>query len=219
MDDEPDANLGRIREQYILVRRRSCLTILVEILFVTAVIGFIGYRERDSLLAAIGEALVVSRPALHSDAIIVLGGGTSERQLYAAELYRQGLAPIVLATGAPPGDTPRMTTLHAAGVPDTAILMANGTHNTRDDSVQSLHFAERLHWHRIILVTDPFHMRRSLWTFDTAFRGSGIAIDPRPAPTPWFHADRWWRDENSFVAVDEEYLKLLFYVAHGYISL
>ena len=48
------------------------------------------------MLTAIGRQLVDEDPLQPSDAIIVLAGRTPEREIEAADLYRAGLAPIVV---------------------------------------------------------------------------------------------------------------------------
>lgn len=110
-----------------------------------------------------------------ADAIIVLGalvlpdgepsGSLRARAAAAAELYHEGRAGIVVATGAhhqqPPGEaivTRRL--LLAAGVPDSAILLEEKSRNTHGN----LLFARGLvpHAHRVLLVTEPFHLARAL---------------------------------------------------------
>jgi len=34
----------------------------------------------------------------------------------------------------------------------------------------------------------------------------------------WFNADHWWQSEQGFISVNDEYLKLVYYVARGYIT-
>jgi uncharacterized SAM-binding protein YcdF (DUF218 family) len=71
-------------------------------------------------------------------------------------------------------------------------------------------------WHTALLVTDPYHSLRSLWTFQAAFKDTSLSVWPDPVVGGWFDADHWWQSEDGFVAVDEEYLKLAYYVLHGY---
>ncbi len=183
-------------------------------------ISFFGvYRLRGMWLPAVGQALVVTPSVRSADVIIVLGGGDGDRSPYAAQLYNQRLAPHVIATGAPDGTTAQQTPLVKLGVPTVAITLANGTQNTEDDAQHCLTLMREYGWQSAILVTDPYHSRRSLWTFRTAFAATSIAIWPAPVPDGWFDASTWWRTEDGFVAVNEEYLKLAYYLARGYIRL
>jgi uncharacterized SAM-binding protein YcdF (DUF218 family) len=102
------------------------------------------------------------------------------------------------------------------GVPRRAIVLANGTQNTREDALRSRQIMEEEGWHTALLVTDPYHARRSQWTFQTAFKNTQLSVWPAPVVGSWFDADHWWQSEDGFVAVDEEYIKLAFYVLRGY---
>jgi uncharacterized SAM-binding protein YcdF (DUF218 family) len=150
--------------------------------------------------------------------IIVLGGGDGDRDRYASVLYHQGLAKEVIATGGPIGTDAGALGLVTLGVPRDAIVLANGTQNTRDDALRSRQLMQQRGWTSALLVTDPYHARRSLWTFRAAFAGSTLKVSPAPVVGGSFDADHWWQTENGFVAVDEEYLKLVYYVARGYIT-
>jgi uncharacterized SAM-binding protein YcdF (DUF218 family) len=73
-------------------------------------------------------------------------------------------------------------------------------------------------WRTGLLVTDPYHARRSLWTFRTTLAGTALDVSPAPVVDGWFSADHWWQTEDGFVAVDEEYIKLVYYLLRGYVS-
>ncbi len=64
-------------------------------------------------------------------------------------------------------------------------------------------------WHSLLLVTDRFHTRRALRTFQTMAPNAIIAVsapdDSRYTP------ERWWTTEEGLVAVVTELLKLGFY--------
>jgi hypothetical protein len=48
---------------------------------------------------------------------------------------------------------------------------------------------------RVLLVTSAHHSRRAWIVFETIC--SGIRFVSVPAPDPYYHPDRWWRDESS----------------------
>jgi len=181
--------------------------------------GFLAYRTRSDWLPMMGRALYVSPHLQRADVIVVLGGGDGDRQRYAAELYHQGFANYLITTGAPIGSDTGARELTARGVPRGAIVLANGTQNTRQDAELSRQLILAHGWKSAILVTDPYHIRRALWTFQTAFGGTAVQISPAPVVGGWFNADVWWQSDDGFVVVAEEYLKLVYYVAHGYITL
>ncbi|HEX5417496.1 MAG TPA: YdcF family protein [Chloroflexota bacterium] len=179
--------------------------------------GFLAYRERDGWLPVIGRALAINSQVQHADVIVVLGGGDGDRARYAATLYHQGLADHLITTGSPVGSDAGAVALTNEGVPRDAIVLANGTQSTREDAEETRKLIQSHGWKTALLVTDPYHIRRAFWTFRTAFEGDEVEIYPAPVVGGWFDADHWWQSENGFAVVDEEYLKLVYYLAHGYI--
>jgi uncharacterized SAM-binding protein YcdF (DUF218 family) len=178
----------------------------------------LGFASRALWLPAIGHALEVPADVRPADVIVVLGGGNGDRARYAGELFARGLAQHVIATGGPLGTETGADDLVTHGVPRRVIVLANGTQNTRGDALRSRQIMEGEGWHTALLVTDPYHIRRSLLTFQGAFRGGPLTVWPAPVVGSWFDADHWWQSEEGFVAVDEEYLKLAYYLVRGYVS-
>jgi len=211
---------GDSREETRLNPRRratgcavGCLT--VGILLVAVVV--VGFQARHAWLPVVGRALNVASDLQPADVIIVLGGGDGDRAVYAGQLYHQGLARHVIATGSPTGTDSGATGLVAQGVPRDAIVLANGSQNTHEDAILSKHLMEENTWRTALLVTDPYHARRSLWTFRTEFQDGSLLVRSAPVVHSWFNADRWWTTEEGFVAVNEEYLKTFYYLVRGYI--
>jgi uncharacterized SAM-binding protein YcdF (DUF218 family) len=178
----------------------------------------IAYSSRGHWLPVVGEALNVPSEIQSADVIVVLGGGDNSRPRYAGQLFQRGLASHLIATGAPVGSSESTRQLEADGVPGGAIVLASGTISTHDDALRTRSLMEQNGWHTALLVTDPYHIRRSLWTFETAFIDSGLTVWPAPVIGGTFDANHWWRTEDGFVDVDEEYLKLAYYLARGYIQ-
>jgi vancomycin permeability regulator SanA len=132
-----------------------------------------------------------ARPA---DAIIVLGcnpyapeGGPSvcmrARGGHAAALYRQGLAPWVIATGGPTEQGPTEATvlarvLEADGVPASAILRDDAALDTIQNIRNSRAIMVAHNLHSAILVTEPFHIRRAT----LIAHDFGLLVYPSPAP-------------------------------------
>ena len=196
---------------------RGCALACLLGVFAIVVGGFIAYRTRYDWLPFLGHALGIRPDVQHADVIVVLGGGDGDRARYAAELYHQGLADHLIATGSPVGSDAGAVALTNEGVPRSAIVLANGTQSTREDAEMTRTLIQAHGWKTALLVTDPYHIRRATWTFRTDFEGDGIQVYPAPVVGGWFDADHWWRTEDGFAVVDEEYLKMVYYIAHGYI--
>ncbi len=174
-------------------------------------------------LTALGRFLVVDQPPHPADAILVLGGGAGEREEWAAELYRQGYAPRVIASGESPhipGEERTFAEISAAhlvrlGVPAAAIATMPQTTSTYDEAIYTRELLRQWGSRSLIVVSDPYHMRRSAWTFRKAFRNEDVTLTFVASKATWFRVERWWTRERDMLAVVQEYEKLLFYLLTG----
>jgi uncharacterized SAM-binding protein YcdF (DUF218 family) len=203
---------------YFLIPKRKTQKTLGAILIVIAVIVTL----QQVWLPWLGYALVTNDPLQQADAIIVLGGGNGDRERTGARLYKEGYAPLVVTTGEPlkiPSidDTPfakfSADYLKKLGVPETAILQLPQSTSTCDDArltLASLPSGIK----RIIVVSDPFHTRRSQLIFNGRFKNQVEVIMTAASPS-WFDPSRWWMRENGMIAVGSEYLKLISTATRG----
>jgi uncharacterized SAM-binding protein YcdF (DUF218 family) len=139
------------------------------------------------------------------DAIVVLGAaqydGRPSPQLaarldHALTLWEAGVAPVVMVTGGKlPGD--RFTEAEASrrylldlGVPDSVILMENEGRTTYDslESAASILLAAELD--EVVLVSDPFHMKRSDLIADGLGLDAHVSATPTSVVTGWSSARR-----------------------------
>lgn len=110
-----------------------------------------------------------------AQAIIVLGAAQydgrpspalRERLDHAADLYRSGVAPVVVVTGGGrPGDrfneaTASVTYLHALGIPDGAIRREVQGRNTWEQLAASSRFLRDEGIVEVVLVSHPWHAYR-----------------------------------------------------------
>ena len=110
-----------------------------------------------------------------SQAIIVLGAAEyngrpspvlAARLDHAIQLYRKGIAPVIVVTGGrQPGD--RFTEagasadyLHQHAVPDAAILRETTGRTSWESLEAAARFLEQRHMQRVVLVSDPYHSER-----------------------------------------------------------
>jgi uncharacterized SAM-binding protein YcdF (DUF218 family) len=107
---------------------------------------------------------VDSGPAV-ADVIIVVGGGSHERPLRAAQLFQQHAAARILITGAGDDGINRQLLL-AHGVPARAIEVENKSTTTRENAEFSLQRLRAEKIHSAILVTSWYHARRVEKTFE-----------------------------------------------------
>jgi uncharacterized SAM-binding protein YcdF (DUF218 family) len=148
-----------------------------------------------------------------SQAIIVLGAAQyngspspvfKARLDHAADLYRQGVAPLVVVTGGKQaGD--RYTEagagaayLHGTGVPDDAILRETTSRNSWESLAASARFLQARHIRRVVLVSDPFHSLR------IRLIAQELGFDAVTSPTrasPISGLDEWLRNASEAVRV------------------
>jgi uncharacterized SAM-binding protein YcdF (DUF218 family) len=137
--------------------------------------------------------LAPSRVAVDSvEAIVVLGGGgvtpggaLAERSLRQAVeaimLYRQGIAPLVVFSGAPEegaGDeaSTRAELARECGLPSSAILTSSTARTTREEAVQIQRLLGARGVRKVMLLADGPGMPRAVRTFER----QGFVVVPPP---------------------------------------
>ncbi|MFQ5894460.1 MAG: YdcF family protein [Nitrospinota bacterium] len=173
-----------------------------------------------------GHFLVVDEPPRPADAVVVLGGGEGERAGTAAALYRQGVAPLIIATGGRvrlPSlghlDVAELIRRHVAaeGVPRGAVRLLPGATGTYEEAQMVRALARREGLKNLLVLSSPYHMRRVRWTFHHVFAGEGVELQFVAARGGRFNPGGWWRREDDLMWVVREYEKLLYYwLAYGW---
>ena len=160
-----------------------------------------------------------------ADALLVLAGGDGNREKKAAELYKQGVAPLILLTesrssiqGHPIERAPlAQQNLVAHGVPPAAIECLSGQVRTTFDEARRLQARmEMENWGCVLLITAPLYTRRSRATFCRALRGSGVQIAVVPSEGLLDHQYASWEKKLFYLCI--EYLKLIYYFLRGRLS-
>ena len=127
-----------------------------------------------------------------ADVILVLGSAVwpneqpspslRARTERAIELYQQGYAPYLLLSGGlgryPPEEAEVMRRLAVeAGIPQEAMILDMEAHSTWESMEKARDIMEQEGWQTAIIVSDPFHIERSLLMAGDA----GFAADGSPA--------------------------------------
>lgn len=128
-----------------------------------------------------------------ADAALVLGAAADgvapspvfeERLRHAVDLYRRSrVSRLILTGGRGSGDALSEAEVGrdwavANGVPADAILIETDSRTTKQNLVNALPLIEANNVGKILLVSDPLHMRRAMWMADT------LKIKASPSPTP-----------------------------------
>jgi uncharacterized SAM-binding protein YcdF (DUF218 family) len=110
---------------------------------------------------------------------------SGDRLLYAAKLYQEGVAPILILTGGriqwyggESSEAESMATiLELMGVPRQAMILESKSLNTYENAIYTKEILKQRNIKNILLVTSATHMPRSL----AIFQKQGIKAIPAPA--------------------------------------
>lgn len=162
------------------------------------------------------------------DVIFVFGGQTLDRVRQAAGLYRAGKAPLLLLSGGTKfgrrSEAEAVSMREEAlrlGVPPEAILIENESNHTVENvlcSLVVLHRRVGLHRiRRLVAVTRPWHVRRSLLALRT-YLPRWIEAVSCPVALPGFRPGAWWEHPEAAWRVPREARKLVAYVREGLVA-
>jgi uncharacterized SAM-binding protein YcdF (DUF218 family) len=193
------------------VRRGEHGGIFSRLLFLLVFLAFLAfvYVIRHPLMRLAGQAWMVSDPAVQADAMIVLGDDNYEgdRAALAADLYRMGLAPIIVASGrllrSYAGIADMMERdLESRGVPAASIVkFSHRGGNTLEEAEALDGLIAGRGWKRILVVTSSYHARRARFIFERVLP-SGVSVHVSGANDSEFDPSRWWetpRGQRLFI--------------------
>ena len=151
-------------------------------------------------------------PLEKSDAIIVLSDDNfyADRAAHAADLYRHGWAPVVVASGRklrPYAGVAELMQhdLVERGVPKDKILtVSHSAENTREEAQILLQQANEHRWHSVIIVTSNYHTRRARYIFVRVFPQQ-IGVTVSGANDGAFDPDHWWQSRLGLKEMTREW--------------
>jgi uncharacterized SAM-binding protein YcdF (DUF218 family) len=197
---------------------RRNLLILLGVLAAGSVVG----------VRALGRFMSPEDPLVAADAIFVLAGTRIERPMEAADLYLEGYAPRILMTR----DTGEQAIAIAErrgvhvpsdfdlgrdavvrlGVPEDALVMPARVHDNTAQEAETLRdVARQRGWHRVIVVSSTYHLRRVALACRRALRGSGVEIIVRGSRYDPAVPDQWWRRRSDIRWIASEVPRLVLY--------
>jgi uncharacterized SAM-binding protein YcdF (DUF218 family) len=179
------------------------VTTLIALLFLVVLCVAV-YLVRHPIMRFAAEEWIVDEPAAHADAIIVLSDDNfyADRATHAAELYRQGVAPVVVASGRRLRPSAGISELMEhdlveRGVPkDKIIRYPHDADNTREEAEMIGKIAKANHWKNVVIVTSNYHTRRARYIFGKVFP-AGITVSIASARDGDFDPERWWEKRKS----------------------
>lgn len=207
-----------------MIQRGGIVTRLSIILFVLLFLVFL-YLVRHPLMRFAAQAWVVEDSLHNSDAILLLGDDNfyADRATRAADLFRQGLAPVVVASGRrlrPDFGLAQVMThdLVERGVPkDRVIPFPQDADDTIEEAQALAPLAAKKKWRNVIVVTSNYHTRRARYVFRRVFPSSinvlvAAARDGDFDPSVWY-AQR--RSVKRFLLEIEAMAAAVWQLRHG----
>ena len=156
-----------------------------------------------------------------ADLLVALGGDNGARADKVLELYRKGLAPRVLLTGPDSFSKTRLAYLNfragyliQEGVPELSIFLDRDSVNSWEEAANTVKRMRAMKLNRVLVVSDPPHMRRLAWVWAKAFAGSGKEFILVASDMDDWDAAHWWRTSPNAQFVFGEYIKLAYYFMH-----
>ena len=175
------------------------------------------------LFLVMGNYLVASDTVEPVSALIMLSGGTGSRMTEVINLYHKEIAPKVILTETGhvlwemegmefTYSTDVRTQLINAGIPAGDILITSGVaQSTKDEAFAVRDLMEYYGIKSGIIVTDPYHTRRTRIIFWDIFTHSGIHLGVHPVSNSWYQPSSWFLSERGWKYTWLEYIKLIGY--------
>ena len=197
------------------------------VLLVIVLVCLLTYSLRVPLLTGLANYLISTDvPLEKADMIFVLNGDYDTRPFYSSDLYQQGLAPIVAIaqTESSPSELLGLVNnptdiaveiMKLSGVPADKLLVLNNSGlvtSTFDEASTLRQYVEANNIRSVIMVTSAFHTRRSRWIFERELAGVEVKLEVAAAPYTNFDASNWWQYEEGLINLNNEYIKLIFYM-------
>jgi uncharacterized SAM-binding protein YcdF (DUF218 family) len=186
---------------------------LVILLTVLAAGGYIFLRGAAAYLIIADEL----QPA---QAIVMLSGGDDTRMQEVLSLYHDNYGKVIVLTETG-RQLEKFDTLYSNdiriqllnnGVPSGDILITDiKVSSTLDEAYAVKKLLTNQQFSSAIIVTDPYHTRRTALIFHNAFSDSSIKLIFRPVRGSWFNSRTWFLKPDGWKYTILEYLKLFGY--------
>ena len=189
---------------------RILLNLIILLFLVIVCAGL--YLARRPILRFMGETLIVEDELSKADVIMVLSDDNfyADRATRAAELFREGKAPIVVASGRrlrPNAGIAELMEhdLIERGVPrDKIVRFAHDADSTLEEAEELARLAKIRKWRSAIVVTSNYHTRRARYIFRRVFP-QGMDLRIASARDGDFDFQRWWEKRKSIKELTREF--------------
>ena len=169
------------------------------------------------LLANTAHWLVIDNETVKADIGVVLGGGGGSRLRRAISTYNEGLVDALLLVGLKASSWENITTRLCPDckLANKNVTVINGSTTTVSDARLSLQYCRDHGIKKVLVITDPYHTRRTALIFAKIFRANNIATQVvssgdfgRRIPPD----EAWWRDSKTLETVWLELGKIIVFM-------
>jgi uncharacterized SAM-binding protein YcdF (DUF218 family) len=211
-----------LRRVYQRTRSRAAIIII-------ALLTVYGLLFETNALWWAAEPLRISAPPSKADAIVVFaggvgesgkaGGGHQERVKRAVDLYEEGYADgMVLSSGFvysfKEAEVMRALAIDQ-GIPPSHIVLEEHSKNTYENVMFVNRIIGERRWHRILLVSSPYHMRRALLVWHKV--APEVVVVPAPPDSTMFYEHTRGASLEQIRGIVWEYLAIFEYWRRGWI--
>jgi uncharacterized SAM-binding protein YcdF (DUF218 family) len=201
-------------------------TLIKAIVLLCIMVLFTGlYLVRHPIFRFAAETWIIEDPLDKADALIVLSDDNfyADRATRAAELFREGMAPLVVASGRnlrPNAGIAELMQhdLVERGVPKDKILrFPHDGDSTREEAEALAKLAKTKKWRRVIVVTSNYHTRRARYIFRRVFP-QDLETRVASARDGDFDPERWWEKRKATKELMQEFAGMvvaLWELRHG----
>ena len=182
------------------------------------------YGLRANILKGFARFLIVENEFVQVEYAFVLSGNAFDRGNKAAELYHKGKVATFVCTGANISndikslglDTLESDLTHLQllknGVPETQIINFSKGTSTIEEADFILSYCLENGIIEVVVISSKFHTRRVYQVFRDKFAKQGIDVFIAGAASSRYIEEEWWENEYGLIALNNEYLKQLYYL-------
>jgi uncharacterized SAM-binding protein YcdF (DUF218 family) len=192
--------------------------VLVNLIILVCFVVFctVLYLVWRPILSFMGEWWIVEDRIERADALIVLSDDNfyADRATRAAELFREGKAAVIVASGRrlrPNAGIAELMEhdLVERGVPrDKIVRFAQDGDNTREEAEVLKKLVTERKWRSVIVVTSNYHTRRARYIFRKVFP-QGVEVRVASARDGDFDPQHWWEKRKSIKDLTGEFAGML----------